>query len=107
MANITFNQIDVKRKKILLVDDDSHVVRLMADMIGGFGYRVVGIIDSMEAFDLFAHNPNEYDLVITDQTMPKLSGIELAQRIFQIRPNMPIIMCSGYGTLSLAAYILA
>ena len=51
----------------------------------------------MEALEAFRNDPDKYDLVITDQTMPRMSGTGLAEKIFAIRPGIPVILCTGYG----------
>ncbi len=66
-------------------------------MLGHLGYKVTIMTNSVEALDLFKARPDDFDLVITDQTMPKMSGTELAKELLKIRPNLPIILCSGYS----------
>ena len=68
-------------------------------MLEKLGYTVTASCNSSEALELFENNPGQFDLVITDQTMPGLTGIELAQEILQIRPELPIILCTGYSNL--------
>ncbi|HQO81465.1 MAG TPA: response regulator, partial [Deltaproteobacteria bacterium] len=63
------------------------------------GYRVVAIRDSAEALDLFASEPAGFDLVITDLTMPKMTGIELARKILEISPGIPVILSTGFNDL--------
>jgi CheY-like chemotaxis protein len=55
--------------------------------------------DSTEALRDFAEHPDEFDLIITDQTMPKMTGVTLAEKLLQIRPRIPIILCTGYSDL--------
>jgi CheY-like chemotaxis protein len=61
------------------------------------GYDITGVTDSTAALDLFARSPDAYDLVITDMTMPTLTGDILGQRIFALRPDIPIVICTGYS----------
>ncbi len=61
----------------------------------------------VEALELFKKNPAAFDLVITDQTMPELTGYELAQQLMQVRPDIPIILCTGYSDLVTAESALA
>lgn len=61
------------------------------------GYEVTIRTSSIEALELFRHQPNRFDLVITDMTMPNLTGDRLAQELINIRPDMPIILCTGYS----------
>jgi CheY-like chemotaxis protein len=63
------------------------------------GYRVVAVRDSAEALDLFAGEPAGFDLVITDLTMPKMTGIELARKILEISPDIPVILSTGFNDL--------
>jgi two-component system, cell cycle sensor histidine kinase and response regulator CckA len=66
-------------------------------MLGRLGYQVSSRTDSQEALELFRAAPEAFDLVITDQTMPRMSGAELARRMLVLRPDLPIIICSGYS----------
>ena len=70
----------------------------MADeMLTDLGYRVTSKTKAREALALFRLDPSQFDLVITDQTMPEMTGFELAKEILAIRPDMPIIMCTGFS----------
>jgi PAS domain S-box-containing protein len=83
-------------ERILFVDDEAPLVRLAEEMLSRLGYKVVGMTDSMEAFNLINNRPELFDIVITDQTMPNLTGKELAKKIISIRPDIPIILCTGF-----------
>ncbi len=63
------------------------------------GYQVIARMNSIEALADFQHQPEAFDLVITDQTMPDMTGIDLAQSILEIRPDIPIILCTGYSSM--------
>jgi CheY-like chemotaxis protein len=67
------------------------------DILAELGYEVVTRTSSREALALFTPDPTRFDLVITDQTMPEMTGIEFAREILAIRPDMPIIMCTGFS----------
>nr|WP_320189891.1 response regulator [uncultured Desulfobacter sp.] len=82
---------------ILLVDDEESIVKLGITALENYGFRVTGFQDSTEALNLFKANPDDFDLVITDMAMPKMIGTELSQKILEIRPDIPIIICSGYS----------
>jgi CheY-like chemotaxis protein len=84
-------------ERILLVDDEAEIVDIVAQMLHHLGYRIETATDPMEALDVFSKTPNGYDLVITDMTMPKLTGDKLAMEIKRTRPDIPIILCSGYS----------
>ena len=68
-------------------------------MLERLGYEVTVRTNSADALAHFQMNPNRFDAMITDQTMPGMTGIDLARRILQIRPHIPIILCTGYSTL--------
>ena len=82
---------------ILFVDDESALVDIGRKMLEPLGYTVITSMNSPEALDLFRSEPGRFDLVITDMTMPNMTGKELAERMIQIRPDMPIILCTGYS----------
>ncbi len=84
-------------EKILLVDDELAITEMAKQMIEGLGYEVVASTNSSEASELFSADPNQYDLLITDMTMPKMTGLQLSQKIFEIRPDTPIILCTGFS----------
>jgi len=85
------------KERILFVDDEEMLVQLGKEMLTGMGYEVVERAGSLEALELFQSRPDRFDLVITDMTMPSMTGIELAQEIMRIRPDMPIILCTGFS----------
>ena len=84
---------------ILLVDDERAQVESIRNMLRRLGYKVVGKTDSQKALDLFLKDPRAFDLVITDQTMPHLTGAELADRILHVRPDIPVILCTGFSEM--------
>lgn len=68
-------------------------------MLEHLGYKVVIRTSSIEALKLFSSQPDKFDLVITDHTMPKMTGVDLAKELMQIRPDIPVILCTGYSKL--------
>ena len=86
------------QERILLVDDDENYAKMMADMIGILGYDVVLKTKSLEALSLFKSAPDSFDLVISDQVMPGLSGEELIREIRSVRAEMPVILCTGFSS---------
>jgi CheY-like chemotaxis protein len=92
---------DVQRgtEKILLVDDEPQLVKMAHVMLENLGYKVTSTESSMDALELFRLNQDQFDIIITDQTMPKMSGVELTKKIWAIRPDIPIILCTGYSSL--------
>ena len=83
---------------ILLVDDEKMIVEMAKEMISRQGYTVVALTDSLKALELVQRFPDRFDLVISDQTMPNLTGGELAERLLKNHPDLPIILCSGYSS---------
>ncbi len=81
--------------RILVVDDDEQVAAVTAGILQELGYRVVARVDSLEAMALFRSDPGAFDLVVADQTMPDLSGLEMAKRLFEIRPDVPVLLYTG------------
>jgi PAS domain S-box-containing protein len=82
---------------ILLVDDEEAIVSLGHQMLERMGHEVVGRTSSFEALEAFRAQPDRFDLVVTDLTMPKMTGIDLAQKILEIRPDIPIVLCTGFS----------
>ena len=80
---------------ILMVDDEKQLVDVYSKLLNNLGYHTMAKTDSREALEAFRNSPGSFDLVITDQTMPGMTGMDLARQILQIRPDMPIIICSG------------
>ena len=85
------------RGRVLLVDDEEMVVGFMRELLEGWGLRVTAKANGPDARAAFADEPEGYDLVITDQTMPRLTGLQLAGELMRIRPDVPIIMYTGYA----------
>jgi DNA-binding NtrC family response regulator len=84
-------------RRVLLVDDEDALVRLGEAMLRRLGYEVVVCTSSTEALAVFEAAPQRFDLVITDQTMPQLTGEGLAQAVRRRRPELPIILCTGFS----------
>ncbi len=86
-------------ERILFIDDEEMLTSLNKHMLEELGYKVVASCDSREALQIFQNQPDQFDLVITDQTMPGLTGAELAAYLLNIRPDLPIILCTGYSSI--------
>jgi PAS domain S-box-containing protein len=84
-------------ERILFIDDEAALVKISILTLERLGYRVHGETESQSALALFKNDPHRFDLVITDLCMPHMDGERLAQALLQIRPEIPIILCSGYG----------
>ncbi len=85
------------KERILFVDDEEFLVEIGVEVLTGLGYEVVGRTSGLEALELFRNRPNRFDLVITDMTMPNITGSELARELMRIRPDMPVILCTGFS----------
>ena len=84
-------------ERILFVDDEQVLVQIWTAMLRNLGYHVTGHTDSREALEAFRANPDAFDLVITDQTMPEMTGETLAGELLRLRPTLPIILCTGFS----------
>ncbi len=84
-------------EKILLVDDEVEIVNMERESLEELGYRVTTRTASPEALECFRANPRKFDLVITDLAMPNMTGITLSQKLLEIRPDIPIILCTGFS----------
>ncbi len=84
-------------ERILLLDDELVQVQSVRAMLRRLGYEVVALTDGQEALTRIRADPQAFDLLITDQTMPHLTGVKLAKEVLGIRPDLPIILCTGYS----------
>ncbi|WP_322785973.1 hybrid sensor histidine kinase/response regulator [Pseudodesulfovibrio piezophilus] len=91
------SELVFREGRILFVDDEKPLTDIGREMLVACGFEVVTRTSSIEALEAFRHRAGEYDLVITDQTMPNMNGMELAREILKIRPDMPIILCTGFS----------
>lgn len=87
------------KEHILLIDDEEMLISMGKAMLERLGYRVTTRSSSLDALATFQNQPQEFDAVVTDQTMPGMTGVDLARRMLQIRPSIPIILCTGYSTI--------
>lgn len=88
-----------KGEHVLLVDDERFFLEVIQESLQLLGYQVTASLSSMSALRLFAAAPDKYDLLITDQTMPEMTGVQLVREIRQIDKNLPIILCTGYSEI--------
>lgn len=84
-------------KRILFVDDEAAIVDMTKGVLESLGHRVFAVGTASEALKLFKKSPRSFDIVITDQTMPEMTGVALAQKLLAVRKNTPIILCTGYS----------
>ena len=89
--------IEKGNESVLLVDDREEIVSLAKGMLCNLGYHVTARTSSIEALEAFRANPHNFDLVITDLTMPNMTGDKLAQKLMAIRPDIPVILCTGFS----------
>ena len=82
--------------KILVIDDDPSILTMLKKMLENLGYQVTTKTNSSEAFEEFERNPGKYSLLVTDQTMPKMLGSELAEKMKKINPALKVIIITGY-----------
>jgi len=82
---------------ILVVDDEPTITEVLTDLLQSLGYRVTATNDSRQALETYRSNPEVFDLIITDQTMPRMTGLELARAVSAIDPEMPLILCTGFS----------
>lgn len=85
-------------ERILVVDDEIELVEASIRLLKWMGYRVTGTSDPIEALEMVRNQSRRFDLVISDLTMPMMTGIQLAEEIKRINPDIPIILLSGYGS---------
>ncbi|MCP3891928.1 MAG: response regulator [Desulfobulbaceae bacterium] len=98
-ANEISDQIPTGKERILFVDDEEILAKMGKTMLERLGYHVTVRQNSLEALKTFQDQLDQVDLVITDQTMPGMTGSDLSRRMLQIRPDIPIILCTGYSTI--------
>jgi PAS domain S-box-containing protein len=89
--------IPIGKETILFVDDEETIVHLGKELLTQLGYTVEVYTSSVEALNVFRQDPHRFDLVITDQTMPALTGEALSRELLRIRPDLPIILCTGFS----------
>jgi signal transduction histidine kinase/CheY-like chemotaxis protein/streptogramin lyase len=84
-------------ERILLVDDEIALTEVGKQMLGRLGYDVKGMSNPIDALEIFRKEPDQFHLVISDLTMPRMTGLQLAEEIRKIKPGIPIILCSGFS----------
>jgi PAS domain S-box-containing protein len=101
LAPVAISDTDIHggTERILFVDDEHNLTKIGKAMLEKFGYTVTVKMDSFEALKTFQNQPDAFDLVITDQTMSGMTGLDLSKRILQKRPEIPIILCTGYSSI--------
>lgn len=83
--------------RILFVDDEAPILKLGKRLLERMGYNVEAIAKPIEALERFKADPYAFHLILTDMNMPDLNGLDLAEQLLRIRPDIPIVLCTGYG----------
>lgn len=91
-----FGEINGRHRRILVVDDEESIAELIREQLTLYNFDVTYFNDGRSALANFLGNPDRYDLVITDQAMPNILGSEMAKQMLNIRPDLPVILCTGY-----------
>jgi len=93
------NFSNVRNKRIMIIDDENSVASYMGELFKGAGFVTSVFCDSVEALETFKSKPDDFDLIVSDQTMPVITGDILAGQMLDIRPGLPIIICTGHSDL--------
>lgn len=104
ISAVTLEQKDIKEiipdnTRILIVDDEPLLVKINKKRLEEVGYQVSAVTNSTEALEMFRSQSESFDLLVTDQTMPGLTGADLAKAVLEITPSLPIIMCTGHSDI--------
>ena len=91
-----FSKSDIVGLRVLLVDDEVFIREMGCDVLTMLGCIPSVASDGLEAWEIVRHDPNAFDVIISDYNMPEMSGIDLASNVFQVRPNMPFIISTGF-----------
>ena len=97
--NILIEEKDIKlegKELILIIDDEEFIAQLAEQFFEILGYNVIAKTSSIDALELFRAKPNSFDIVVTDYGMPNMTGVELAEEMLRIRPDIPIVLYTGY-----------
>ena len=87
------------QERVMVVDDENAIRETHSTMLTEAGYRVTAFTNGLEAWQALSQAPHDWDLLLTDQTMPEMTGMQLADKVLAIRPDLPVILCSGYSAI--------
>ncbi|QTA83537.1 Two component system response regulator/histidine kinase [Desulfonema limicola] len=87
------------KEHIMIIDDEIEIIMMLEQMLKKLGYQVTALTDATKALDIFRRQPKQFDLVLTDMTMPRMTGITLAQKMLEIKPDIPLILVTGFSRL--------
>ncbi|MBF0573406.1 MAG: PAS domain S-box protein [Desulfamplus sp.] len=99
LLQVKIPSVEGGSEQILLVDDEPVLIKLQKNMLERLGYQVISRTSSIEALEAFRANPDKFDVVITDMAMPNMSGDKLSLELIKIRPDIPILLCTGFSTI--------
>ncbi|MCP4687343.1 MAG: response regulator, partial [Desulfobacterales bacterium] len=94
--NLDKETISSGDERVLFLDDEAPLVDIWDRMLSKLGYHVIGLTDPRDALDAFRANPYDFDIVITDMTMPGMTGEDFAREVIKIRPEIPVVLCTGF-----------
>ena len=86
-------------ERIMFVDDEEKIAKMATKLLSGYGYQVSSFLNAQQALHEFKKAPDQFDLVITDMTMPYMTGADLAQRLLEINPTLPVVLCTGHSDI--------
>ena len=96
---VTSQTIGGGTEHLMLVEDEESIAALVTEVLQSYGYLVTSFADGKQAWHNFVEHALDYDLILTDMSMPHLSGLQLSEKVKEVRPDIPIILCSGYGEM--------
>ncbi len=111
----TIDNLILGDERLLFIDDEKSIINMAEQTLTRLGYRVETRLNPLDALELFQSKPDKFDLVITDMTMPQMTGVMLSEKLMKIRPEIPVIICSGHSALidkekamqlGIAAYVM-
>jgi len=94
-------------KRIMIVDDEELIFKINKRRLEGLGYKVDCFVKSRDALESFRSFPEKYDLLVTDQTMPEISGLDLTKAFLEMKPELPVIMCTAHSGIATAEKALS
>ena len=97
MTTLDFAEIGKNNERILFVDDENDIIEMAKVMLEQYGYSITVTDSSLDALEIFRKSASDFDLVITDYTMPDMNGLELGKKLMSIRPDIPVILITGYS----------
>ncbi len=97
MINFERRDLPLGNENILFVDDEAPIAKMGGKVLENLGYIVTTRTSSVEALELFRSKPQAFDLIVTDMTMPNMTGDKLAVELMKIRPDIPVVLCTGYS----------